>query len=546
MSVATLFNPTKSTNAFAGDGVAAPRVTTVERLAIPLGTGDRGMQVYDTDLSAEVFWTGTQWVVMGDGSNGWLSVKMFGAKGDGITDDTAAIQTAINQVCPLGYGLLFPNGTYRITTSLKIPTGTTGWTFLGTAQGVRIVQHAITGDSQAVFEFLGGGISQWEIVNFRCEWNTLNPISGYKACVFLFSWDGISDKNAGVYNFQIDNVFGRYGFRFLSNYNTGSGTSDGVNVWGVTVNRCASVYMNGAMVRLTNAGAGGMTNVCIRNSYYQGNTAGLPPESSPYVYSEALIQCDSANGWKLDNFEVNSVASSVYLILVTGASALEYSNVRVEAVYLTTSTNSGLSWTIDIGLNIVSFDYSRIIVKAGQTVSLFRHQNSLNHKVTIGTLDNNQQPGYPAVILEAGAACYLIDATPGSIAVASNITETASANRYAQTAPVWDGNRKWTRVAVYATTYTPFASYINFSANYWEITSPGPTLTINPVSGAFEGQEYVFDIVNDGGTLATIAWNAAYRQDGNALPVGAGKRKTVRFIYVNGVFVQVGGVSGNI
>lgn len=51
------------------------------------------------------------------------NVKNFGATGDGKTDDTAAIQHAIND----GDGILeFPKGTYRITKTLEFPLGKKG------------------------------------------------------------------------------------------------------------------------------------------------------------------------------------------------------------------------------------------------------------------------------------------------------------------------------------------------------------------------------------------------------------------------------------
>lgn len=44
---------------------------------------------------------------------GCLNVRDFGAKGDGASDDTAAIQSAVN-VCPAGGRVLVPKGTYLI------------------------------------------------------------------------------------------------------------------------------------------------------------------------------------------------------------------------------------------------------------------------------------------------------------------------------------------------------------------------------------------------------------------------------------------------
>lgn len=61
----------------------------------------------------------------------WINVKTSGAKGDGIQDDTAAIQAALDKIQD-GVTIYFPPGTYRITRTLQSPRGRyLGVTLLG-------------------------------------------------------------------------------------------------------------------------------------------------------------------------------------------------------------------------------------------------------------------------------------------------------------------------------------------------------------------------------------------------------------------------------
>src|SRR4051812_1463260 len=53
------------------------------------------------------------------------SAKSYGAVGDGATDDTTALQLAIDSVKASECVLHIPAGTYKITAALSLPSGLT-------------------------------------------------------------------------------------------------------------------------------------------------------------------------------------------------------------------------------------------------------------------------------------------------------------------------------------------------------------------------------------------------------------------------------------
>jgi hypothetical protein len=68
--------------------------------------------------------TGTGKVVFGPGSVKEVLPQWFGAKGDGVTDDTAAIQSAFDSlptVTTTGWRVRFVKGTYYVTSAINLP-----------------------------------------------------------------------------------------------------------------------------------------------------------------------------------------------------------------------------------------------------------------------------------------------------------------------------------------------------------------------------------------------------------------------------------------
>src|SRR6185295_15308168 len=74
----------------------------------------------DTNLVASVSST----LVGGATSALYVSVMDYGAKGDGVTDDTSAIQKAINAT-PTGGKLVFPTAVFKTTAPLKLHSNMT-------------------------------------------------------------------------------------------------------------------------------------------------------------------------------------------------------------------------------------------------------------------------------------------------------------------------------------------------------------------------------------------------------------------------------------
>jgi hypothetical protein len=93
--------------------------------------------------------------------NGTVNVKDFGAAGDGVADDTAAIQAALTAIAAAGGGsLVLPRGTYRVTQTINITAGNIHIEGYGaTIDATGLAYVAGTRASGCVFKFTGGSLS---------------------------------------------------------------------------------------------------------------------------------------------------------------------------------------------------------------------------------------------------------------------------------------------------------------------------------------------------------------------------------------------------
>jgi hypothetical protein len=88
----------------------------------------------------------------------WVSVLDFGAVGDGVTDDTAAIQAALDWAVGRGLTIHVPTGTYKTTATLNWPVD---WPVALVGDGVESTSINYTGSGTAISIFDAGSSTKY-------------------------------------------------------------------------------------------------------------------------------------------------------------------------------------------------------------------------------------------------------------------------------------------------------------------------------------------------------------------------------------------------
>lgn len=120
------------------------------------------VDVHDTTMAASGTDKKATWAQL----LGWYNVKGSGAAGDGITDDTAAIQAAINAAGTVSGGVggsvvYFPPGNYKISSALAVPSfvslaGAGCGLFAGNTSPVTIFQSSTSANGITLADHAGG------------------------------------------------------------------------------------------------------------------------------------------------------------------------------------------------------------------------------------------------------------------------------------------------------------------------------------------------------------------------------------------------------
>src|SRR6266704_2899552 len=201
-----------------------------------------------------------------------LNVKDFGATGNGITDDTAAIQSVINLLPPTGGDVYAPPGRYKLTSSLTVPsTVLSGFRFTGGGWGT--VLSISNGMNDYAIKFLEGssGLNGAQISHLKIDGNCTNQTSGggidangATNCLFFNIWvhapfnDGIHIHNG--------TLAGGFGVQsFVTNCLFDAGNTSSGNGRGLSLDNTDQIMVMGSVFREM-GGTSGSDAVCIRDN----------------------------------------------------------------------------------------------------------------------------------------------------------------------------------------------------------------------------------------------------------------------------------------
>jgi hypothetical protein len=386
------------------------------------GAGDMILASAQTNTGAKTFNSNTLW----DKGNMVFNVKAYGAVGDDSTNDTAAIQAAVDAAGAVGGVVWFPAGIYRMsTTALLLYTGSTPYssiTLAGAGAGKAIIKQMTTGVD--VIKGLNNTTGSVQLLNVTIRDLTLSfggttTNSGNGIYLAQVAADGPSFQQMNFKNLILDNfgATGKYGFNAESLIVS--------SLENVMARSCANgFYLNG--------GAFGNydsinTSVTFNNCYANGtNTVlGFNIYRSQYISFNAC----AADGNTTAAYNINDCSGISFngcgVEWATGASASAYkftaavqctinggyiyqgTGTTTNAVYLTSTstgiTATGLAYYQDGGTLTNGF-----LVDAGSSVT------NINCSFSGGTVTNQTNINATGV--------YKTPGTPRRIAVSNSTT----------------------------------------------------------------------------------------------------------------------------
>jgi len=208
-----------------------------------------------------------------------VSVKTFGAVGNGVADDTVPIQNTVNFVRSLGGGtVLFPPGGYKITSPITVPSGTIS--FVGQSLTTSIISNANLAAN--AFTATSGTSHAWRNLAITGSGGTStgSAIALGTSTEVVFENVEISSHTKGISG-------GGAGSVYLSNVTIPSNVATGLDLTGAAFD---VTIIGGSYTTSTISIAIGSTSKAkIIGTTVSSGTAGIDIQSTASLYAYGVI-----------------------------------------------------------------------------------------------------------------------------------------------------------------------------------------------------------------------------------------------------------------
>ena len=270
-----------------------------------------------------------------------VSVKDFGAVGDGTTDDTTAIQTALN----FSGNIYIPSGTYKITSSLTFGDNTN----IIFAKNAKL----IAGVNNLTMFLVSSHAYYSQIRNATLDGNGYTNIIGFDLTNFRLQ-SGLYDcfVNNMQYGVIVKSCFGAEIFNFGS-FTTPNpirilNNNSGINIFNPNLDNetGGSGIGNGVYVDTGTVTSGSNIGVIIQNGFIQGFNYGVLDQSLATkienTYFEGCVTADI-----FCNSAIDSIISGTTHYGVVGAVAIKAKNSDAISVLLPTMGSGARTQLLD-------------------------------------------------------------------------------------------------------------------------------------------------------------------------------------------------------
>lgn len=227
----------------------------------------------------------------------WFNVRDYGAVGDGVVDDRAAINLAIADLIASGGGVLyFPHGTYKVTaalTTLSVPCLVTGDGATTTASGPGSLIN-LTSTTASLFTVTANGCAFRQLAMAETGGTatagaaittTGGILAEFESLVIIDFFTGIDIENSNAWTMRACYVQGarKYGLRIRNTASPDAGD------WAISDCNFATVHSPDAAIRIESSGGGKIVNCKVNGGSGTGFNHGIDLAVGSSVNSSILL-----------------------------------------------------------------------------------------------------------------------------------------------------------------------------------------------------------------------------------------------------------------